>query len=200
MQNSKISFTSGIKIHKDLFSFQKVLGSFVEDKYILSGWIPEKTIRAKQLYTAEIRSCTAGGIIVKTPTEKDYDMVMFHLCPPEEGIPQNYDLNLIEKTFIDKIGTSSPVNAFLIGAKNTKFPREYSFRFFDNIENIIKKLKIPYSKFKGSEEDMSIKMAYDGKNDIFHFEDIVVSYDKRNRPFSSFFDSSSLSEKDHFIE
>lgn len=67
---------------------------------ICDPYTAKEIIRAKTAYTTDIYTCTAGGVLVKDKRGKA-DMIMFHLCPPDEQ-PKNVDFSVIKDAFFRK--------------------------------------------------------------------------------------------------
>lgn len=160
MSNNQVSFKSRIvfmnsdkffKITKDIRSTSKY------------PWTYKEIVRSDRAYTNNVQTCTAGGIIVEKPFKKR-EVVMFHLCPPEEETPENSDFQAIVNSFLKMLGKDKPVQGFILGSKRS-FP--YSLALFEKIEGFFKELSIPYSKFKVQKFEDWSHIAYDGKQDTW---------------------------------
>lgn len=198
MTNSQISFQSSILFINNPKRFSFMIHGFSDS--VNRPWTAKEIVRAPRVFTKDIRACTAGGIITKSSAESCLDVIMFHIDP---GKPINFDLNLIEDTILEKLDINQPLHAFMVGAKsifgmNAKL-FEDSEKVFENLEGFIKKLKIPYSKFKGSPPNSSyLNLAYNG------FEDRITIFDSSLKKIDEQtifdgFDDVFVSEKDKLV-
>ncbi len=173
MQDSNISFTSRI-LFTNLKGFNSELNSFASKIKVDRPWSADEIIKASQAYTEEIFNCTAGGIITETKGKKR--VVMFHINPTLED-DSKIDFSKVKEYLLKKIGKDKPVQGFLIGGKKdfspSFLPSEYikkickiSMEIFDDFENFMEGLKIPYTKFKGQNiGGQNSRIAYNSVND-----------------------------------
>lgn len=163
MKCSQVSFTSGIHVvNASEFSEAKKL---IPNKYnVQSPWTAKEIVKTRKGYTEGVRTCTAGGLIVDGKSSKE--VVLFHLCPPEEATPENKDFSTIEKTFMAKLARSKAVQGLLIGSKSFVDYR-CSTNFFEKIEAFFKSLGMPYSKFKDQPTFSEVNLLYNGDRDTW---------------------------------
>lgn len=165
MNNTKISFTSRILAVNDFEKFRERVKPF--EINITDPWTAKEIERGQQAFTIGVMTCTAGGIITKSKDLGGFDVVSFHMQPPQDhynfGPAVNLNLKDFEKTLLAKLGEDAPLRAFLFGSRTSI---AHSGDFFSKIEAIIQKLKIPYSKIKGLSGNVTCgHVAYDGKTD-----------------------------------
>lgn len=195
MKNSSVSFTSGIKF-TNCKKFADEVNSFVQFRRVDSPWTADEITRGPQVYTERVRSCVAGGILTQNPSTGVPDVVMYHLNPREQ---QNLDFEPIEKTFLEHLRGDKPLQGFILGCK--KIYRGEDF-IFDNLENFMKKLKIPYSKFKNMPYLDEADIAYNGYKDRWtvSVSGILGPKTEKFEPnVSEIFEGFKVSEKDHLI-
>lgn len=167
MQNPQISFGTKIII-RDNVDFFDTIRPFAKSADF--PWTRKQIVRGSQVFTKDIATCTAGGIIVKNPRRNCFEMVEFHIDPMDRV---NKKIEPIKNTIYKKIGKSTPVQAFLFGCRGFV---DYSVKMFDNLEEIIKSFNIPYTKLKGIKLGSYMSSAYDGyKNELSIFLPIIES-------------------------
>ncbi len=160
MQNSQINFTSNIRI-ANLDTFYNSTIKLPYKNAVKAPWTAEEIIKRRSAYTVLIKSCTAGGIVVKNPKTNKLKVVMLHICPPEEE-QKNIDFKVIKAAIAKKIGKNIPVSGLLIGGKKCL---PYSNKTFRNLEEIFESFNIPISKFQGMPSSASANIAYHGAKD-----------------------------------
>lgn len=197
MQNSKISFTSGIKI-TDSYGFFQEMRKFKSKTCVDWPWTANEIIKTSQGYTDRIKTCTAGGIITKNNQGNGLDVVMFHIDPDER---KNFDFKTVEKTILDKLGEAKPLQGLLFGSKNLV---ESSVEMFDRFESFFKeKLGITYSKFKGIPlGGHSGGIGFNGEKDEWiisstNIKTVVPDILKKEIP--NYFNEIVISDKDQLI-
>lgn len=169
MQNSNISFTSRIAFvnTRDFVLKMPNLGPEIN-----KPWTFRQITRAEKAHTTKVRTCTAGGILVKNKEGKN-EVIMFHLCPPEERTPRNKNFLAISNRIRRLLREDKPIQGFLIGSKQL---HSYSENFFNQMEAFLKNtLKIPYSKFKLQENLAGSHIAYDGALDTWFVNSTSVN-------------------------
>lgn len=106
-------------------------------------WTVKEVKFAPKAGTTDVYDCTAGGV-------SDGDIVMFfHFCPTE---PKNFIWSKIENFLVDGIVehlNPNYLSAVIMGSKPYNINSPNSTKLFDFLENVYKRLNIPYSKFKG---------------------------------------------------
>ena len=140
MQNTQVSFKSNIRF-TNLNGFKRVVRDFPIS--VDRPWTAKEIIRAPYAWTAGVKDCTAGGILVGKDRKNITDVVMFHISPSDKD---NSDFEIIKRAIMDKIGSDKPIQGFLLGGKKIC---QGSVEMFDNFEKLMKELKIPKTKFKG---------------------------------------------------
>lgn len=197
MQNSSVnpvSFGMNIKF-VDRADFALQVSTF--KKSVDWPWTAKQIVRAPQVYTRGVASCTAGGIITKNKGEDCFDVVMFHIDPLKKT---NNNFEEIQATIMKKLGNSKPVQAFIFGCKSGM---DFSVKMFDNIESLIKSFQVPYSKLKGSVFGGGyVNGAYDGYNNELSIFSIAAEKLDRNNGFnkediSRIFDEIQVSQVDN---
>lgn len=193
MENSKVSFGTRIVI-KDRDSFAQTIKSFA--KSVDCPWTKDQIVRGPKVFTEGIATCTAGGVLVKRPDRDYFEIVKFHIDPIDKA---NKEVQPIENMIYRRIGKSEPLQAFIFGCKNVI---DYSSKMFDSLEEVIKKLKVPYTKLKGFDINSYMSCAYDGyKDELSIFSPIIESkFGKRFKltDIPKLFDDIKLSAKDKF--
>lgn len=158
--NNQINFTSAIKWTNEV-GFTKELEKLSSKLLVDYPFTRKEISRGQEVYTQGVRTCTAGGVVVKTK-EGRREIVMFHLDPNDR---KNNNFRRIKKSILRKIGNDTPVNGFILGSKAMY---SKSANLFNLLEEFIQTLKIPYSKFRGTPWDSSLfDLAYNGKKDEF---------------------------------
>lgn len=157
IRNSNISFKSSIQfLNRE--GFYKAIRDIPEENLVWSC-TTKGIVRAPKAYTECVRTCTAGGILTKGRNENTYDVIFFHLRPPEEDCPENEDIGEIERVLKEKLAGGKPLQGIIIGCKSLL---NKSGEFFDAIEQVFRNLGTPYSKFKNQIEWGSLDVAYKG--------------------------------------
>lgn len=217
--NSTVNFTSRIEVINNSIDFTKRVKSC---SAIVNEWSYKDIIKAPQAGTMGIRSCTAGGIITKSKTGIGdmFNVVLFHINPRNKD---NSNFTEIEKFILNKIGDDEAVEGFLIGSKTPITSEEYlemvsensidedeqttnkyllqSTKMFENFDNLMKSLKIPYSKLQG--------LPIFGRAHIFYSSDSDkwVVYAKKfdnaegniKKSLQQYFDDVFICEKDELV-
>lgn len=192
LQNSSISpisFGTNIRIvNRDEFKLQTGFWKNLVDW----PWTARQIIRAPQVYTQGVSSCTAGGIITKSRKGDSFDMVMFHINPGEKA---NKNIKKIERTIKRRLGRSKPIQAFIFGCKSGL---DSSSKMFDNLEEIIKHFNVPYTRLKGSAFGKGpVNSAYDGYTDELIISSRILDKTSENNgiaknKISDFFDETMI--------
>lgn len=112
MQNSKISFTSGIQITDSMGFFQQLQKM---PKKILVGrpYTINEIERAPQIFTKGIFNCSAVGITVKNKNNLFWDSVFLHLDPENKD---NYKFRLLEEKVLEKINDDEVIGSIFYGS------------------------------------------------------------------------------------
>ncbi len=172
MQSSKISFTSRIIFTpcEEHIRIIKKMGRHLETGYPCTL---KKSLLAKEAYTEQVRTCSAGGFVINQNGQRK--VLMFHLDPNDI---ENLNLEQLQRELIQKIGDNKIERALLIGSKDIKTSKGYenSPLFFKFLERFIQKLNIPYSKLQGLSELDYANLSYDGNSDVWRVSTKFTSY------------------------
>lgn len=140
MQNSKINFTSRIRlVHASTF-FEKTK-KLPFKNFVGNPYGEKQVITAKNAFTSQITLCSANGI-----TEKN-QVTLAHITPFNE---KHLDENYPEKLFGKKIDfNAEELGGLLIG--NESYNNKSNI-LFENFKNFLDNKKINYSMFKGQHQ------------------------------------------------
>ncbi|MCM1338550.1 MAG: hypothetical protein NC191_02635 [Muribaculaceae bacterium] len=141
--NNNISFQSRIRIIGSDAFMQKVTKR--RPRSVDYPWTIRQTVFDTQASTTKVYDCTAMGI------NDGENVLLFHICPTE---PRNKNLDKI-KEFVtasikEKLNPQA-LQGFILGGKKNNINSPKSINLFCFLEDILKELNIPYSKFKGGE-------------------------------------------------
>lgn len=161
MQNSKINFTSNIRL-ANLDQYSKEIRWLSSKKSVPSPWTYKEIVVAPRAYTTGVMDCSAGGLI------DGKKALMFHLSADREA---NSDFSVIEKTILDKFnGKTEGLRGFLLGSRRWFGG---SIALFENLKNFMTVHNIPFSMMKGSKcvggnmVSESFDIAYNAKHDLW---------------------------------
>lgn len=158
--NTRISFKSKLKFvstHRDIMPPQQFC--------MPDLWTAKSTTKSPICGIPKIKTGPAGIIITPRTTLLGFDAVRFHLSPPQEEFAENSDISKIETAITRALDKGNALQGLLVGAKDCK-QLEYSLRYFEKIEGIFQRMRIPFTKLKGSmDEGGQIGIAYDGNKD-----------------------------------
>ncbi len=165
--NSNINLISPAKFAKETRKIQGHI-NFVDEP-----WTSKQIKRGSHVITQEVKSCTAGGIIVEN-LKGIRDVVMFHLDPDKKV---NKNFQEIFDTIKEKIGDSKPLQALMAGSKDDKGFLKYSGEYFDELwQKVISKFNVPTTFLKGIPMGgHEIDLYFDASNDTW-----LVSCSVRN--------------------
>lgn len=159
MQNSKISFKSGIRFTNQ-GNYLQIARNFTQKKGVLAPYTHREIVRAPQVYTQQVSNCTTCGIKVLDGKKNIPEIVKVHIDPDNK---ENTDFSLVEQAILLKIDKAIPLQALLLGCME-KY--EKSVETFNNFKSFLgNKLKIPYSEFKGIPRGHFIETAGDAIQD-----------------------------------
>ena len=172
-------------------AFNKAITSYGKKNFIAYPWTVKESIISDKIYTKGVEDCSFFAL---TDGIKALGM---HLCPTMEA---NFDFSKI-KEFIEKSINlkDSNLQGFILGGRRHSEDNG-SFRLFENLENILKTNKIPYSKFKGGAHVNDI--AYDSSKDEFLVSTVFAQNENIKRNYeakevlSRVFDETEVSELD----
>ena len=130
-QNQNINFKSNIKFVSGEEFDSKMFRKFFYCGKPLEPFI-SSFARGKNVWTPEVRTCTAGGVVDTN------DVLAFHLMDKAENIDDT------KRSFVDIIRdlTRETKSALLIGAKDVK-ERKLSVPLFEQVKRELKKLVTP---------------------------------------------------------
>lgn len=193
MQNSQVSFKSNIKFMPNEL-FLKEVERFGQFKYVNYPGTSKEIVRSPYAATGGIKTCTAGGILVRNDKSKMFDVVMFHITPFEEA---NSNFKTIERVILDEVGFDQPIQGFLLGSKKIF---KLSSDFFTKFETLMHKLNIPYSKFKGIPTGNAdyVDLAYSARDDQWSVFASAINHINADEIVKNF-DDVFISEKDKLI-
>lgn len=193
MQSSQVSFKSNIKFMPNEL-FLKEVERFGQLEHVNYPGASKEIVRSAYAATGGIKTCTAGGILVRNDKSKMLDVVMFHITPLEEA---NSNFKIIERAILDKIGFDNPIQGFLLGSKKIL---KFSSNMFAKFEILMQKLNIPYSKFKGIPTGNAdyVDLAYSAKDDQWSVFASAINHISADEIVKNF-DEVSISEKDKLI-
>lgn len=206
MQSSAISFKSNIKIVNSKGFCDEL--KKISPHEVAFPWTINEIIKAPRVYTVNIKTCTAGGILTRNNLTDKIDVVMFHIDPENKA---NSDFKKVKEALLKKIGSSQPYQAFLIGSKpledNLIEPVKKIFKngvkMFANFENFIKELRLPFSKMEGLPPlGHNANIIYDAKKDqwtVFNTATDYISEENLKRDVDLFYDNIVISPKDRLI-
>ena len=149
-----VSFGSNIKLVSNSIFKHKTSSGYKNVNY---PWTIKQSVCAAKASTDRIFDCTALGI-----TDGN-QVLLLHICPTE---PKNFNYKNIEKFIKDNIFKKlNPeyLQGFILGSKANNINSPNSTKLFDFLEGVLKKLNIPYSKFKGGNYENNL--AYNSIND-----------------------------------
>lgn len=195
MQDLQVSFGTNFKFTNSK-GFARAKRGF-SDNRVDRPWTKNQIIRASRAYTTNIKTCTAGGIVVKNNKQDCFDVVMFHIDPDNDT---NKNFTAITETILKKLGKSNPMNAFLIGSKHGPLDLSMyrkSIQMFNRFERFFNKLKIPYSKLKGTLDDgvIYVNVAYNGYKD-----DLTIYSSASLNPSKKFIDNDRVHKIFHEVK
>jgi len=149
-----ISFQSQIRLVKRADFRNMVDRNFVR---VDSPWTIKETAYSKNARTDGVFDCTAMGV-----TDGD-KVLLFHICPTN---PKNKDFHKIAAQVSEKIkNLMNPeyLQGFIMGGKADNINSPRSSELFEILEDVLNKLNIQYSKFKGG--DFENDVAYNSTKD-----------------------------------
>lgn len=198
INNNNVNFRSNINLidSRKYFKVTEKLDFGVS--FVNFPWTPKDIVKGQRAITEDIKSCTAGGIIVEG-INKIREVVMFHLNPDLDDCK---DFNKVEKALTEKIGTAKPLQAFMVGSKKDDSFLKYSGEYFDDLwKNVISKFNVPTSFLKGIPMGGHlVDLCCDAPNDTWYVScsvrDEVPRFSSSRKSFTGF-DVVQLSEKDH---
>ena len=171
LQNSQISFTSGIK-PVTWAEFYKQVDSLPLAKNV-KDWTANGIEKAQNVYTAGIKDCSAFGI-----TDEN-GVALSHICPTYRV---NDDFTIVEKVLDEKINTKYPhLQGFLFGADSFF---EKSKQVYKNFKKYSSQRKIPFSSIgRCKKGDSTSAAAYiaDQKTWLIT-NDYISNYIERKKP------------------
>lgn len=160
--NTPISFKSKLKFvstHRDIMPPQQFCMPYL--------WSAKSIAKTPLCGINDIQSCSGGVIITPRLSQSEFDAIRLHLAPPKEGYAQNSVISTIEEAINKALDKGRAVQGLLVGAKDCK-GLDYSLKYFDKIEGIFQRMKIPFTKLKGSMDDGGkIGIVYDGSQDTY---------------------------------
>ena len=171
--------------------FKDVVSTYGKKKFIAYPWTVKESVISDKLYTSGVEDCSFFAI---TNGIKALGM---HLCPTMEA---NFNFSKIKEFIESKFNLKDPNLQGLILGGRRHSEENGSYRLFDNLENIFKTNKIPYSKFKGG--GLPIDVAYDSVKDEFLISTLFAQSETvRNRDQPDFildqiFDEVMISKED----
>lgn len=151
----KISFQSTIRPVSSQ-QFRDAVVSYGKKNFIAYPWTVKESVISDRLYTTGVEDCSFFAL---TDGVKVLGM---HLCPTMEA---NSAFSRIVDFIKENICLNdSNLQGLILGGR--KYSEDnVSYRLFENLENLFKKYKIPYSKFKGGKELNDV--AYNSTKDEF---------------------------------
>lgn len=149
-----ISFQSRIKLTSRAEFSKFVNREFAQVNY---PWTIKQTALSNKARTDGVYDCTAMGI-----TDGD-KVLLLHICPTDSR-NQNFKKleNKISESILSKLNPDY-LQGFILGSKKDNINSPFSSKLFEIMEGILKKLNIPYSKFKGGNYTNDI--AYNSTKD-----------------------------------
>lgn len=134
--------------------FNKIVSGYGKQNYIKYPWTIKESIFSDKLYTKGVEDCTFIGI------NDGLNVFGLHLCPTMEA---NFDFEKIKNFIKSKIDlNTSNLQGFILGGRRHS-ENNGSYRLYEQLEGLLKKYNIIYSKFKGGRLPNDI--AYNCKND-----------------------------------
>lgn len=152
--NNNISFQSRIRLVPESAFKQSIKRC---RNNVVYPWTVKQTVCANKAFTEGVYDCTALGI------NDGQEVLFLHLCP---NIPQNDNWSKLEKYIMENVREKlNPENmqALILGSKRDNISSPRSTGLFEFLEGVLKKLNIPYSKFKGG--DFENHLSYDSVKD-----------------------------------
>lgn len=187
-----ITFTSSIRLVKtDLFN--KTVSAIPKNHFVAAPWTCKESVKAAEAYTNRIMDCTLCGIT------DGKDVFMMHICPTEN---ENKHFAKIKEYLKERIDLNNPdLQGFLLGARD--YPDDKSsVALFDKFVELFKSLKIPFSRFKGSDNSNSLNVAYFSSKDEWLISSYPIDKFVGKKPseelLKSVFQNVKLSNEDYF--
>lgn len=200
--SQKTHFTSSIKVINKRAASLAALDAEV----IGSPWSANEIIRGVKCFSGDIRSCLAGGFLVKkdgAKAEKNiFDVIFFHLIPKKHGL-ESSSIAEVHKKIMEKLGKDKIVQAFLFGSTDSRVKLDASGKesqnFFEEMEDYIKTYKVPYTKIKGipSENDTVASLGYDGTKNLWSVQSEGL-FSRYGAP--KYFEDIELADCDKFVD
>ena len=150
-----VSFTSNIRL-VSFSEFYKQVPRGRSGVFVDEPWTVKESVLKDEAYTKNVLDCTVCGF---TDGKR---VLLMHICPTE---PENKNFSKIEKFMREKLEfmNKEHLQGFLLGSKQGKYVSKYSTELFDKFSDFMKKMNIPYSKFKGGRCENHV--MYSAKND-----------------------------------
>lgn len=170
MMNSNINSVNSVSFGTKIVF--KDIGSFYDARRgckntVAHPWSINEITRAPEVFTMAAGVCTAGGVLAKSKTGNNFDIVMFHIAPSEKNI---LSFQQIADKILEKLDGDSPMQGFLLGSRkmgtnflNTEFDSANLFNKFRKF--FTEQLQIPVTLFRGNNEESCVSFAYDGYKD-----------------------------------
>lgn len=145
MQNSKISFTSRIRI-TDNFGLVQELRRLSSVQTLEKPYTAASIKRGENVLINNVKTCIAGGVLTKN--EKGiHEVIPIHIEPAADN-STNIDFDAIAKKVKSELKGNPPLSGFIFGGKLEYQP---SIDTLEKMEDLYKNdLKVPYSKIVGT--------------------------------------------------
>jgi hypothetical protein len=145
VQNSKISFTSGIRITDNFGLFQE-MRKLPYVQTLKKPYTAESIKRGENILINNVKTCLAGGVVAKNK-KGEFRLIPIHIKPAKDE-PANINFETIAKKIKTELKGDIPLNGFLFGGKLEYQP---SIDTLEKVETFYQNdLKIPYSKIVGT--------------------------------------------------
>lgn len=176
INNTKITLPPPIHIVSEQ-AYKNAISKFRENISVDSPWTNEQIVKAIQVHSEKIKTCSALSIATQNPSNNFSSQTVFaHITPRK--ICNLLGFHDIEKNICNKIKGDNILGAVLLGSKKGRDSSEELFSLF---KAFLDWRGIPYSKFESLPADFSdADLAYDG------IENRWIMHLQRNTPNGSF--------------